>query len=524
MRDRRQLTPGNPTASVALSFDAVAIMVSNPTGSPIYLRIGGQDIPVAANADLVVPAATVTTYGVVGRWFGLSIASPALVTTGNSAISGLERTATVVFLGPGEVIPQLGSISYQSLSLSDLTSGPVAFSGLTTTAAYDLGAWGGAILYVLPTSVSGQGVLSVQASSDQVTWVNVLRVAFWPDVPLTISVPRTQRYVRLVFNLTAIPGEPAIAGSYSMRASLQEITEVAWAAGNGQISKAYNVPSLSSTTYYFATTGLKSVSVRLANSTGTRAQMVWYTSNVVGNWSLVAYREQSVSGFYNSVFRSLGNLDSFLRIDVVEIANAGPLTGTLNLSVQADPDTTGMLQNIFAALGDIGQPVNTNQSIFHVLDTMRLQDATRNTLISTTNSLLTTGNTNTGQIVTNIRSYSNMLRAVFTIAGAGAYGIYGGGNIFGAYANGYLVRALVAFKITGAAVAGGAIRLTFGNAGAPSLDFYAIIPNTTTGTGPVMDYDGTILGGFNIGGFTHLWAYANSANVGLEVTLIVRPP
>jgi hypothetical protein len=60
--------------SINIEFDAQYIIALNPTGSPIYLRRGGNDIPRAASADIYVPPTTFVAIPITAtRNFGAAL-------------------------------------------------------------------------------------------------------------------------------------------------------------------------------------------------------------------------------------------------------------------------------------------------------------------------------------------------------------------------------------------------------------------------------------------------------------------
>lgn len=368
-----QLTTNIPSVRVQNQFDAVAVMVSNMTASPVVLRIGSQEIPELAAADIVVPSASQGTYAVRGTLFGVGFADATLVDAiGDSVVSGLSGVCTVAFLDRNEITPQLGSVSFLSLSQSGLQPF-VAFASSALYGPYDLAPWGGLrVLVIADPGGGGQGICSIEVTDTPAgTWKTYGQWAFWPGIPLSLSIPRVARYMRVRLSGASIAGDTAISGVAAIRTSLAEISDLDATPGTANFARSVTVGSLSSLSLIYVTTGLKSITARLNLSVGTRAELVIYTSSSpAGPWSLAAFREQSVSGFYNSIVRTIGQLDAYLRLDVLDIAGGG-LTGTMSNSIQQVPDQSAYLQNIFSALGDIGQPVNVNQSIYHELDTIR---------------------------------------------------------------------------------------------------------------------------------------------------------
>lgn len=384
-----KLSASNPTAVVNLPWGpmggAARVFISNPTGSVIAIRKGANDIPSAATADELVPGGGRLTIPVDGCAFGLALLNPTASTEGGqSLLSNLVSTATVSFMTADEPPPIFGAASYQSLSLSDLTGGFVAFAG-GVTQTVDVRAWGGAILTVLPSVGTGQGVIAVNISSNGVTFAPLGVWAFWPGIPVLLTIPRVVGWIQVTLNATAIVGEPAIGGSYAIRATLSEVQQLTYLPIGNSITKAVAAPSVGEQANIFVTVGVPAISVGFNRTTGTRAQLILETSDTVaGPWRLVTYREQAVNGsLTSSIYRSSGNLGPFTRTRLLDIFGGG-VTGTLTLSMVVAPDENAMLQNIARSLGDPadGMP-NVNQDIYREL-------ASLITLVTAGNASLTT--------------------------------------------------------------------------------------------------------------------------------------
>lgn len=365
-RDYR-LTTGTDRQSVNTDIDVAVVVVNNPTGSPVYVRLGAPDIPDGGNADRVIPAATAAAFPASGRMFGFRLADTALIST--AANSGLFGTVTIALLDATEPVPSYGNYSFLSLSLSDLTSGDVSFTGATTSSVFDLGAWGGAIVTVLPAVGSGQGLLQLSVSDAAAGPFTLLGTwAFWPNVPLVLTVPRTLRYLRLALAASGIAGEPAISGGYAVRATLAEVTQLTQTPSATPISQTFSVSAAGSTSYTLATHGMRSVALAVKRTSGSAIQMLVESSgSAAGPWRIALNREQLFAGGLNdSIYRSVGNLDLFTRVTLTETAGV-PMSGTFTAQLPAETDTTSVLSQILAALGDQGQAPNVGQSVYHQL-------------------------------------------------------------------------------------------------------------------------------------------------------------
>jgi hypothetical protein len=412
-----RLTLANPYESISLPWDAVAMVVDNPTASPIFVRAGAPDIPSEGNADAIVPSAKGRSLTVSGREYGVTFGQTALLTVPSGTVSGLFSTALVTLLSAGETIPTFGDYSFLSLSLSEIVP-LTAYAGAVTGPTVDLGSWGGALISIFPTAGTGQAVARVEVSADQTAWRTLNSWAIWPGVPVTLTVPHGLRYLRVAFAATAIPGEPAIGGSYAIRATLTEISNLVYSQAALGISKAVNVAHLGTTTNYFATIGLPGVSIRWQGLTGNpNGEAIWWTGPTeTGPWALVAFREQVMGGASASLYRSVGSLDKFLRVDILDTdVTAGGLTGTLTLTTVPDPDLTSYLQNIYAALGDVGQAVpNVNQSLFHLLQHIETWTGQASVSVASIDSKTSTVITSLSTINLSIGTSNTTLSAINT--------------------------------------------------------------------------------------------------------------
>lgn len=581
MRKRYRLNAANTYQTIALDFDAVAMIVLNPTASPVLIRIGAPDIPDQTNADIIVASPYAQTYPVIGKTFGISLGNAALLTTGGSAaLSGLLSVAIVEFLDKSEIIPTFGAYSFQSLSISllkDLT----AFSNTTTTPTFDLGSWGGAIVYVVPTAGSGQGLIQLEVSADQVTWLSGGNWAFWPNMPVAIQVSRRLRYFRISFGTAGIVGEPTIAGSYSVRATISEILSTQYLVIGASLTKSYVVGIAGTQSYTFLTTNMPAISVGI-NNTGVgatpRGQLIVEASqSAAGPWRLVAEREQSLATVLNNVFRSFGAVDIYMRVSILDTGASG-LTGTLTMSVTNEPDQTGYLQNILSALGDSKNTPLVNQNIYAELDAIRLQmllavndlngvilwltaidghvDAVEslinssNILLAQINTNLTTSNTNLTSIIAALATVNGNLATVIsnlsaisttllniradtasasqvigTLSGAtGAAGVWVNLGLV-LPGNGFLMELSCQVRVDGQ-LNPGTYQLAFGNNINPTQIIYVFGSGLYhTEVGPTEKYDGPRSGGIPVNpASTNVWMLATaSTTVQFGATFKYRP-
>lgn len=377
-RQRITLTRTNPAQSLQIRSDDEAeyLIVRNDNPVPVYVRIGSPEIPTELNYDIIIAPNFREGINVTGREFGLRLGT----VNGNPT---LIVGATVVEAIYNEPPPVFGGVPIAGASLA--VSDAFALSAysfplyVSSTNGIDLLLWGGLQVFVSPDAASGQAILQIEVSPDN-TNVALWRIygqwALWPNVASVLTIPRVARYARVLINATTIAGEAAIAGRVSLRTVLEEVESTTFAPNSNSISKAYNVPALqpTGTLFVYCSIGLPSIGLRLQNTSGTAGQLIWRTGPTpTGPWALVAYREQLMSGLYGAIFRSVGNLDAFVQVEVQNLAAAGALIGNLSATIQESPDLTQYLQSIYHVLGDSQQPVQVNQNIYAELDAIRLQ-------------------------------------------------------------------------------------------------------------------------------------------------------
>jgi hypothetical protein len=133
--------------------------------------------------------------------------------------------------------------------------------------------------------------------------------------------------------------------------------------------------------------------------------VVEVSQNGIDNWRLIAFRETFLDGsVFNSIYRTFGALDRYTRITVLNLDISPAQTGFLFVGSLANADLSGILQAIFASLGDNRQPVNSGQSIYHLLAQI---DATLDTnqpnlaqILSILNTYQPAINSNVSQLAT----------------------------------------------------------------------------------------------------------------------------
>lgn len=413
-RQRITLNRANPAQSLQIRSDDEAeyLIIRNDNPVPVYVRIGSPELPTELNYDIIIAPNFREGVNVTGREFGLRLGAvggnPTLI-VGATVVEAIFNEPPPVFGG----VPIAGA----SLAVSDAAALQNYAGGAYYGGVLDLLLWGGFQVFVSPDVTSGQGLLQIEVSPDSsnpALWRIYGQWAIWPNVPAVLTIPRVARYARVLINVTAIAGEPNISGRFSLRTVLEEVQQTTFTPNSNSISKAYNVPALQPTgsLFVFCSIGLLSIGLRLQNTSGTAGQMIWRTGPTpTGPWALVAYREQLMNGLYGSIFRSVGNLDAFVQVEVQNLAVSGALIGTLSGTIQQTPDLTQYLQSIYHVLGDPQQPVQVNQNIYAELDAIRQQTDQLESLATAGNASLAQIDIDASTINTNIVAMHAALHA-----------------------------------------------------------------------------------------------------------------
>lgn len=541
----RQLTPGTPAINFAAGTRITKIYVSNPTGSPVYIKVGSVGAPDENTATTTIPANSKEVLPALGVEFAAAFANPSLLLTSTSG--NLGKVCTIWFLDDDEETPTFGSAQFLSLSLSELVAGDQPYVSATVSPIFDLSPWGGLIFSITPTVGVDQGIVQLRVSEDAVNFTVIRTWSLWPGVNLIISVPRTYRYVQLRF---VIALGSTFSGVYTARATMSEILQLSYSASGTSISNAYNVPNLNEQSFMYATQGIPQVAIALANTSGNALQMIVETSSDAIAWRFVWQREQNVGSLlYRTIFRTQGNLNNYLRIRILEIGNNGPVVGTLALSIPGEADNNLLLSQILTALGDIGSPTSVNQDIYHELDTIRINSSdirtntsniiinqnsqitlqtAANVAITSGNTLLAAGNVTTTNMLTVLNNMYNTSKAssfyYFATVVTGVGGVYVADpvNVWGPRGGGYLqmVSCLIDQTI-GARAANNVVSLAYGTNAAPVAVMYTnheVGPNIAGSTAvqlPIKVFDGPMRSGQLIpNGMTYTWVICTlSANV-----------
>lgn len=365
----QNLSAGNLTGVINYPRTIEYLVMYNNNPAPLYVRLGSPEIPNQKNYDIAVPPNYIMAISVNSNQFGFRLGDTGITTallTGNTVIEGMIDEAP----------PALGGVPIQAASLAtaELTNGLQTFAGVTTLTTFNLSLWGGLLVYVSPDVGSGQGVIQINISSDGATWKAYRTASFWPNIPVSITVPRVATFVQIILNATAIVGEPAISGVVLVRAALTEIGQYTYNPTANALVKTYNLVGIASQQYTFVTAGLPAVSVAAIATTGSTSSaaitfLVEATSDLV-NWRQVTARDQLMSQGV-TLYRALGNLDLFIRVTIFQLTAGQTGVGSVYMSIPFQADLGYILNTIQQSLGDKNAPSNTNQDIYHQLDTIR---------------------------------------------------------------------------------------------------------------------------------------------------------
>lgn len=409
------------------TFEVASMVVANPTASPIFIRVGAYDQPSSVNADIIVPAGESESFPVSGYAFAAAFGNVSAIPSQDIPQSGLFQTAVIILLDDKEKTPTYGSASFLSLSTSPLTPNAafVAYSGTTNSPVYDLGAWGGALILIAPDPASGQAIVTLSSSDTGASgsFKQIGQWAIWPNVPAVIQVPRAARYFGFSISTTGIVGEPNWTGNYSVRATLQEILAVAYTPTPSLFTWTFAAPHLGTDSRVMCTIGFPAITIGMLVTSGAEGQFAIADSgSATGPWVTRLDNERFFSGALGTTFeRTLGNPGPFclLVVNQTDAGSAGGCNGSLVLSIRQSTDQSSVLEDIYKALGNYKQLTNTNQSIFHELQTIITDDNTRflqlgsiDSRLSTVNTNLTTANTTLNSINSNIGATNTALSGV----------------------------------------------------------------------------------------------------------------
>lgn len=530
-----RLTATKSQVVINLTFDAVAMSIENPTASPVYIRLGATDFPNESNADRVIPAAQSRVIAVEGRVFTAVLGSPTQLTTGATPVGGLTSTVVVTLLSKGETVPTFGSASFLSISTAQLSSG---FQAIVPTAqVYDLGPWGGAIIFLAPDGGSGQAIIDLQVSNDSITWATAQQYAMWPGLPVTVNVPRVMRYLKMTVFATGIVGEPNPSGSFYVRGSITEITQYTYKPTGTPITKTYNLAPAGAVQYQIYAGGIPAISVAIValsgSGVGASITLLIEASSDKLNWRQVTFRQQTMS-IGKTAYRTTGQLDLYVRISVSEFSGANSAVGTIYISTTDEPDLAAILNTIQQSIGDKDAPSNTNQDVYHELDTIRQSNASILTQLTAINTLETANlpylsnlpniKLDTASIVTQVTQIAKQtLNPVqqSTVVGAGAWVSTGIDATVGARITYIQMSELIV-----AANAMGFLQMAIGTNAGPTFILFLQRPNhywnAAVGTTTLVSEALTFQDGWTVlNGFTRIWVQSSVAGT-IDWTMLLK--
>lgn len=418
----QQLTVSKLTGVISYDRTIEYLVLYNNNPVPLYIRLGSPEIPTQRNYDIAVPPNYIMGISVDSNQFGFRLGDDTVTLALVSGVTVIEGLID-------EPPPALGGVPIQgaSLATSDLGGGVRTFAGAGVIGIFNLTLWGGLLFNLFPSNTSGQGVVQVDISSDGVTFIPYSTYAFWQSIPFTLLLPRIGTFVRFTLNTTTIVGEPAIAGSYTLRGTLAEVTQIGYTPNSTSIVKTWAIAASGSQQFSFVTSGLPAVSISAIETSGGATpviQLLIESSSDNVNWRVVTSRVEFLSTGV-SLYRSFGNLGIFIRVTVSELGGAFASNGSLYMSIPAAPDTAGILNTIYKALGDqtTAVPVGSFPDMWHQLDAMRIGINTADTNLSSiitntsaTNTALGTVNTNLGTINTSLGNTGPIVTALSSLS------------------------------------------------------------------------------------------------------------
>jgi hypothetical protein len=331
MKAQVRLTAAQPSANVSLDFDPVLLQLDNPTSSEVLVRVGNTDAPERSNADLIIPAAKFRTVPVVGRSFGLQLGTPSRLQAGTPALGGLSNLATALFVSAGEALPVASDYGYAALSSSDALAGLASVAAGNALGPFDLGVWGGLIVFVADTTATVQTRLRYDTSADQLIWQTAATLPLYPSSAMLLTLPRLARYARLFVDappgLGGVPNVIAFA-----RPTLSELLSTAvQLTGIPQV--AVNVAGFGTQDIMLYTPNLGGLNVQfewIVSSTGVQVQ--WFGSET-GTIPPPAFWPLAVDGGADApgLARTISPPPPYVWLHIVN-GTAAPITGKVILT------------------------------------------------------------------------------------------------------------------------------------------------------------------------------------------------
>jgi len=378
----QQLTQANRTGVIQYDRTIEYLVIYNNNPVPVYIRLGSPEIPTQRNFDISVPPNYIMGISVDSNQFAFRLGD-------DNVTLALITGVTVIEGMIDEPPPALGGVPIQgaSLSTADLNNGFQQFTVPTVYGPFNLTLWGGMLVTLIPDAGSGQGVIQVSVSSDNVTYSLYGTYAFWRSIPVTLLLPRVGTFVKITVANTTIVGEPALSGKISVRGTLTELTQSSYTPQGNSIVKTWAIAALGSVQFSFVTAGLPAISLAAIETSGGVSpvvQILVEASSDNVNWRYITDRTVFLTTG-QTLYRSFSNLDLFVRISLFELGGTSASNGSLYMSIPSQPDTASMLNNIYKAMGDPGSavPVGTFPDSYHELDQIRLNIGTTNTNLST---------------------------------------------------------------------------------------------------------------------------------------------
>jgi hypothetical protein len=328
MRYALKLSIPDPKAVVTLQWDAEAVIINNPTGSPVYFRQGGNDYPTERNADQIVNGATMTVMPVVGREFALAFGQPDNIdaTAGNG-----PTVASVMFIRE-EAIPSFGEISLANLSRSEQLGGLTAFNTATSVeyGPIDMGAWGGLMVYINPTVGSAQGTVTYSVSDDQQTRTTVLEYPLWSGFPFLLVLPKLGRYGYIqISRETEFTNGSLIDGTIGMRTTMSEILAVQYLPFAGEPSASFTGSGSTDITQVINCVGLESLRlfINFTSWTGTvpKVRVLFETSPDATNWFMLASGYIELTSAQKIYWQSLNKIQEYVRVTIDPQSASAPV-------------------------------------------------------------------------------------------------------------------------------------------------------------------------------------------------------
>ncbi|MFA6198687.1 MAG: hypothetical protein WC734_06100 [Patescibacteria group bacterium] len=203
MKTEYRVSPGNPTLSVNLGYNADGMAVMNNTPYPVVVRRGAQEIPNEFNYDYFIPAGGMTNLPVVGSEFGFRLTSPVVVSPDDYAIP------VMIIFYKDEIAPAFSNQLFINRSVVEFNL-PISssYQQIIETVNARFFSFNVSIDNVaVPNAFSITGYVVIEQSNDAVVWSRYKQYNMYPvssgRKQVSDILPSPLRFIRVTVSNTS---------------------------------------------------------------------------------------------------------------------------------------------------------------------------------------------------------------------------------------------------------------------------------------------------------------------------------